>query len=155
MNIDVINLSREVVGKHHLWRRYRGIAGMSIFVDIYVYIYIMNVHKLIFVSLTTVSVVAYVLLIAGASIVDPTKIGYINIVFQVYVSLFIMYRFNPFRKSYRVTRFDAKIIFAAATFLLTTTFMNNLIPKMLTSGMQENVSLVGHSILGTLNMSRI
>ena len=66
-----------------------------------------------------------------------------------------MIRFNPLRKRYRVSRFDAKIIFTAATFILTTTFVHNLIPKLLTPGMEEDVSKIGHSVLGTFNMSRI
>ena len=119
------------------------------------YVYTMNVHELIYVSLTTMSVVAYVLLIAGASIVDPTKVGYINIVFQVYVAMFIMYRFNPFRKKYRVTRFDAKILFTAATFILTTTFVHNLIPKLLSSAMQDHISAIGHSILGVVSITHV
>jgi len=115
----------------------------------------MNLHEVIFVSLTTISITVYLLLIVGVTVMDPSQIGYVNIVFQIYVSLFIMYRFNPFRKKYRVSRFDARIIFTAATFILTTTFAHNLIPKILTSGMQDDVSRIGHSVLGTLNVSRL
>jgi len=44
----------------------------------------------------------------------------------IYVSLFLIIRFNPFQKK-NFTEFDRKVVFTAGTFLLTTTALSEII----------------------------
>ena len=43
---------------------------------------------------------------------------------RIYVCLFLMWRFNPFRSSYEFTNLDRKIAFSAGLLILTTTALN-------------------------------
>lgn len=45
---------------------------------------------------------------------------------KVYISLFLIYRFNPFRRV-RFTELDAKIAFSSGLFLLGTTAINQIL----------------------------
>jgi hypothetical protein len=43
---------------------------------------------------------------------------------RIYVCLFLMWRFNPFRSRYEFTNLDRKIAFSAGLLILTTTALN-------------------------------
>jgi len=43
---------------------------------------------------------------------------------RIYICLFLMWRFNPFRSHYEFTDLDRKIAFSAGLFILTTTALN-------------------------------
>jgi hypothetical protein len=43
---------------------------------------------------------------------------------RIYVCLFLMWRFNPFRSYYEFTNLDRKIAFSAGLLILTTTALN-------------------------------
>lgn len=43
---------------------------------------------------------------------------------RIYICLFLMWRFNPFRTHYEFTDLDRKIAFSAGLFMLTTTALN-------------------------------
>ena len=43
---------------------------------------------------------------------------------RIYICLFLIWRFNPFRSSYEFTDLDRKIAFSAGAFILTTTALN-------------------------------
>lgn len=46
---------------------------------------------------------------------------------RVYICLFLLWRFNPFRSYYEFTNLDRKIAFSAGLFILTTTVLKNTI----------------------------
>lgn len=49
---------------------------------------------------------------------------------RIYICLFLMWRFNPFRTQYEFTNLDAKIAFTAGFFILTTTALNEYITNI-------------------------
>jgi len=49
---------------------------------------------------------------------------------RIYICIFLMWRFNPFRSQYEFTNLDAKIAFTAGFFILTTTALNEYITKI-------------------------
>jgi len=83
----------------------------------------------IFIILTWISVITLSL---GFTIINPKYISTMNYYIKIYVSLYLMYRFNMFRKI-QFTDLDRKIVFSAAVFIFTTTaldkyLMDNLSP---------------------------
>ena len=54
----------------------------------------------------------------------PKILEFINYYLKIYISLFLIWRFNPLRKVKEVTRLDRHIIFNAGLIVLTTTALN-------------------------------
>ena len=48
---------------------------------------------------------------------------------RIYICMFLIWRFNPFRKNYEFTQLDRKIAFSAGVFILTTTALNQYLNK--------------------------
>jgi len=66
---------------------------------------------------------AYVLIFFGILYINPKYIEYLSSAVQIGVSLFLIWRFHPFRewmnlKEPRLTHFDRIVIYSSATFLL-------------------------------------
>ncbi len=62
---------------------------------------------------------------------DATKyINALNYYLKIYVCLFLLWRFHPFRTT-EFTELDRKIAFRAGVFILTTTFINEYIVRIL------------------------
>lgn len=62
---------------------------------------------------------------------DATKyVNALNYYLKIYVCLFLLWRFHPFRTT-ELTEFDRKVAFRAGVFILTTTFINEYIVKIL------------------------
>jgi len=48
---------------------------------------------------------------------------------RIYICLFLIWRFNPFKTHYEFTDLDRKIAFSAGMFILTTTALNQYLEK--------------------------
>ncbi len=72
--------------------------------------------------------ILYITIALGLSATAPQYLDYLQNITKIYVSLFLIYRFNPFRVV-NFTKLDAKISFGAGVFLLTTTAINTIIQK--------------------------
>lgn len=70
--------------------------------------------------------ILYILIALGLSANAPQYLDDLQSFVKIYISLFLIYRFNPFRRV-KFTSFDAKIAFSAGLFLLATTAINNII----------------------------
>ena len=57
----------------------------------------------------------------------PEYLSKMNYYFNIYLCLFLLWRFNPFRKLDTFTELDRKIAFSAGVFILTTTALNQYI----------------------------
>lgn len=68
----------------------------------------------------------YILVILGLSANAPQYLNELQYYLKMYISLFLIYRFHPFRQI-KFTELDAKIAFSAGFFLLTTTAINDLL----------------------------
>jgi hypothetical protein len=77
--------------------------------------------------------ITYVLALFGFIFIDPNYVNKLNIAAQLFVCLFLILRFHPFR-SHELHKYDSQIIFGSALFLLanlgiTQYFMYNLQSK--------------------------
>ena len=73
----------------------------------------------------------YLIIALGLSANAPQYLDDLQYYIKMYVSLFLIYRFNPFRRV-KFTGLDAKIAFSAGLFLLATTAINNALQEYLT-----------------------
>ena len=70
--------------------------------------------------------VLYIAIALGLSANAPEYLDELQYYIKLYISLFLVYRFNPFR-SVKFTKLDEKVAFNAGWFLLTTTFVDNVL----------------------------
>jgi len=69
---------------------------------------------------------AYVLTLLGITNSAPQYLSELDNYVKIYIALFLIWRFNMFRKI-EFTELDRKIVFSAALFLLATTAVNNIL----------------------------
>lgn len=72
--------------------------------------------------------ISYALIILsylGLSKYNPAFLNDINNYLRIYICLFLLWRFNPYRRLDKFTNLDRKIAFSAGVFILTTTILNN------------------------------
>lgn len=94
-----------------------------------------NIHILqnkIFDAVLYITYILYIAIALGLSANAPQYLDELQRYIKLYVSLFLIYRFNPFRRV-QFTGLDAKIAFNAGWFLLATTFVDSLIKTYLES----------------------
>jgi hypothetical protein len=60
----------------------------------------------------------------GLSDSAPKYLESIDYYIRIYICLFLIWRFNPFRKVEKFTDLDRKIAFSAGLFIITTTALN-------------------------------
>lgn len=60
---------------------------------------------------------SYVLALLGIVYIDPMQINKLNIAVQLFVCMFLIWRFHPFR-SHELRKYDSQLIFGSAVFLL-------------------------------------
>ena len=88
-----------------------------------------NVHGIqekIFNVVIFINYVLYFIIILGISINAPDYLSSLDYYVKMYISGFLLLRFNPFRKV-EFTELDRKIVFSAAIFIFTTTAINSLL----------------------------
>lgn len=73
-----------------------------------------------------ISYISYISLAIGIKIVSPDDLDMLDYYVKIYISLFLLYRFNPFNKIV-FNELDRKIAFSAGVFLITTTVINELV----------------------------
>lgn len=86
-----------------------------------------NFQNSAFTLFVMVSYILYAISIIGLSRNAPKYIETLDSYVKIYVCLFLIYRFNPFRKTIEFTELDRKIAFSAGLFILTTTTINKII----------------------------
>jgi purine-cytosine permease-like protein len=77
--------------------------------------------------------VTYILVIVstvGLSENAPRYLSIIDYYIRIYICLFLIWRFNPLRRSYEFTDLDRKIAFSAGVFILTTTALNQYVNEI-------------------------
>ena len=77
--------------------------------------------------------ISYALIILsylGLSKYNPAFLNDINNYLRIYICLFLLWRFNPYRRLDKFTNLDRKIAFSAGVFILTTTILNNYLAAL-------------------------
>jgi hypothetical protein len=82
--------------------------------------------------ITILSFILYFVIAIGISANAPEYLGTLQSYTKLYVSLFLIWRFNPFRRV-RFTELDGRIAFSAGIFLLTTTAFDSIVTYYLNS----------------------
>lgn len=72
----------------------------------------------------------YIAIALGLSANAPEYLDTLQYYVKIYISLFLIWRFNPFRRV-RFTSLDAKIAFSAGMFLIATTAINSILSNYL------------------------
>ena len=80
--------------------------------------------------ITFLSFALYFAIAIGLSANAPEYLDKLQSYTKLYVSLFLIWRFNPLRRV-RFTKLDAKIVFSAGIFLLTTSAFESIIRNYL------------------------
>jgi hypothetical protein len=75
--------------------------------------------------ITVFTYILYIVIALGLSATAPTYLDDLLFYTKMYVSLFLIFRFNPFKRV-KFTPLDAKIAFNAGIFLLFTTLINSV-----------------------------
>jgi hypothetical protein len=86
-----------------------------------------NLQNYAFTLFIIISYFLYIISIIGLSKNAPRYIADLDGYVKIYICLFLIYRFNPFRSKIQFTELDRKIVFSAGIFILTTTTINNII----------------------------
>lgn len=76
--------------------------------------------------------ILYIVIALGVSANAPQYLDTLQSFIKTYVSLFLIYRFNPLRRV-KFTGLDAKIAFSAGVFLLATTAIDGILRNYLSS----------------------
>jgi hypothetical protein len=76
-----------------------------------------RIKKPLYISSLFIINLIYVLAYLGMVKYNTTILDYLNIGIQLFVALFLMIKFHPYRK-HELREFDAQIIFGCAIFLL-------------------------------------
>ena len=63
----------------------------------------------------------------SVSMYAPKYLQQLNTYITLYVSLVLLWRFNPLRQTIKFTNLDRKIAFSAGVFMITTTFIHKYI----------------------------
>ena len=79
-----------------------------------------------------ITYILYIAIALGISANAPEYLGTLQGYTKLYVSLFLIWRFNPFRRV-RFTELDGRIAFSAGMFLLTTTAFESIATYYLNS----------------------
>lgn len=84
---------------------------------------------------------AYIATLFGIVYVDPTQINKLNVFVQLFVGLFLFYRFHPFR-SHELRKYDSQLIFGSAVFLLANLGITQyILQKVVPNAILPNTSL--------------
>jgi hypothetical protein len=98
----------------------------------------------VFDYVTVFTYILYVVIALGLSATAPTYLTDLLFYTKMYVSLFLIYRFNPFR-FVKFTTLDAKIAFNAGIFLLFTTAINSVLATYI-NFFKDNVQAIINNI---------
>ena len=88
-----------------------------------------TLHKFqqsVFTIITIFTWLLYIIIALGLSASAPNYLDDLQYYTKIYVSLFLLLRFNPFRQI-KFTELDREIAFSAGVFLLATTAINSFL----------------------------
>jgi len=86
-----------------------------------------KLHKLQEILFNFFVVLTYFLIIVsflGLSDNAPKYLQSLDYYIRIYICLFLIWRFNPFRSQYEFTNLDRQIVFSGGILILTTTALN-------------------------------
>jgi hypothetical protein len=88
---------------------------------------VQSAHEKFFTAVLFISYMLIFVSFFGLSKSAPEYLATLDYYIRVYICLFLIWRFNPFRTLDKFTELDRKITFSAGLFILTTTALNNYV----------------------------
>lgn len=103
-----------------------------------------SLHERFFNIVIFLNYLLYFLIIIGLSSTAPKYLSTFHFYMQIYISLFLLYRFNPFRKI-KFKELDRKVAFSAGVFMMTTSaigkIMGNYLKNISVKALPDNIKL--------------
>jgi len=78
-----------------------------------------HVKKPLYIGIMAMIYVTYFSLYIGVTFINPTYVDILSKAIRLVLSVFLIIRFNPFKKQHVLRDFDEKLIFTSAVLLLT------------------------------------
>jgi hypothetical protein len=94
----------------------------------------------------------YFLIALGVYFISPEYINLLHNIIKLYISFFIIYRFNPWRTT-KCNHLDKRIAFSAGFFLLSTTIFENIL-TFLISKTETHVEKIKKDIITNLQPNK-
>jgi hypothetical protein len=104
-----------------------------------------QLQEKIFKGLQYFSYLLYILIIFGLSYSAPKYLSLLNVYLPIYVSAFLLFRFNPWREL-SFTEFDRQIVFQAGIFLLLTTSISTVLDNYFINPAKEEATKIRKKI---------
>jgi hypothetical protein len=92
--------------------------------------YINSVQEKVFDTSINITYFLIIITALGLSTTAPKYLDTLDYYVKVYVCLFLVWRFNPFRNIKNFTKLDKKIAFSSGLFILTTTFLASFLQNI-------------------------
>ena len=73
--------------------------------------------------------VTYAIVLVGLVETEPSFLANVEYYVKVYVSVFLILRFNPYWHTGKFTEIDRRIVFSAAIFIVTTSVLKHVIDQ--------------------------
>ena len=89
----------------------------------------MHIHKIaipIYIVSLALIHITYLAVFLGVYTTIPVHVKYMNIGVQIFLCLFLMIRFHPFREKYHLRKYDIMFIFGSAFLLFTNLVLVNM-----------------------------
>jgi hypothetical protein len=83
-------------------------------------------EKFFTITVIIVNILVFITVL-GISKTAPKYLDTIEYYVKIYVCLFLIWRFNPFRQIKQFTNLDKKIAFSSGMIILTTSFLTNIL----------------------------
>lgn len=100
--------------------------------------YLEIIKKPVYIGSLFILHLVYVLLFFGIIRYTPAFVNNLNVLIQIFVCMFLMIKFHPFRK-HELKEFDSTIIFGSAMFLLTNLGFTQLFTNYFNKNIVDNV----------------
>jgi len=71
----------------------------------------------------------YIIVLVGLVETEPVYLTSVEYYVKIYVSIFLIWRFNPYWHTRHFTEIDRRIVYSAALFVLTTSVIKDIIEK--------------------------
>lgn len=88
-----------------------------------------NLHTTTYLWTMTALHLLYAVVLIGLVETEPSYITTIEYYVKVYVSVFLIWRFNPYFHTTKFTEIDRRIVYSAALFILTTSVLKGVIDQ--------------------------
>lgn len=87
-------------------------------------------HENVFLLIYYFGWVLYIFSLFGISFFGLNFFNDIQQIIRIYISLFLILKFNPFTNNKKFSDFDKSIVFQAGVFILSTTIINQIVKTL-------------------------